>query len=101
MAAFVMDEAGADIARLLPKGFEAFGEYYEDGPFDLIVSLSPEAHHSALNLIPKLGKAAEYWPTFDPSLTEGSREQVLLEYRTVRYALERRIAQRFQRPSTG
>jgi protein-tyrosine-phosphatase len=100
MAAFVMDEAGVDISRLRPKGFDAFEED-DDGPFDLIVSLSPEAHHSALNLIPKLGKAAEYWPTFDPSLTEGSREQVLLEYRTVRDGLERRIAQRFQRPSTG
>lgn len=100
MAAFVMDEVGIDISKLRPKSFDAFEED-EEGPFDLIVSLSPEAHHSALNLIPKLGKAAEYWPTFDPSLTEGSREQVLLEYRTVRDGLERRIAQRFQRPSTG
>jgi len=100
MAAFVMDEVGIDISKLRPKGFNAFEEE-DEGPFDLIVSLSPEAHHSALNVIPKLGKAAEYWPTFDPSLAEGSREQVLLEYRTVRDALERRIAQRFQRPSTG
>jgi protein-tyrosine-phosphatase len=100
MAAFVMDEAGVDISKLRPKGFEAFDED-EEGPFDLIVSLSPEAHHRALNLIPKLGKAAEYWPTFDPSLTEGSREQVLMEYRSVRDGLERRIGQRFQRPSTG
>ena len=100
MAAFVMDEAGVDISRLRPKGFEAFEEDGE-GPFDLIVSLSPEAHHRALNLIPKLGKAAEYWPTFDPSVTEGSREQVLMEYRSVRDGLERRIAARFARPSTG
>ena len=99
MAAFVMDEAGADISKLRPKGFEAFDE--DDGSFDLIVSLSPEAHHCALNLIPKLGTAAEYWPTFDPSLTEGSREQALLEYRSVRDGLERRIATRFARPSTG
>lgn len=100
MAAFVMDEAGVDLATQRPKGFEAFDED-DEGPFDLIVSLSPEAHHRALDLIPKLGKAAEYWPTFDPSLAEGSREQVLLEYRTVRDGLEKRIAQRFQRPSTG
>lgn len=100
MAAFVMDEVGIDISKLRPKGFNAFEEE-DEGPFDLIVSLSPEAHHSALNVIPKLGKAGEYWPTFDPSQAEGSREQVLLEYRTVRDALERRIAQRFQRPSTG
>ena len=100
MAAFVMDELGADIATLRPKGFEAFEEH-EEGPFALIVSLSPEAHHRALNLIPELGLAAEYWPTFDPSLAEGSRAQVLEEYRGVRDGLARRIAARFARPSTG
>ncbi len=100
MAAFIMDEAGVDISRYRPKGFEAFEEN-EDGPFDLIVSLSPEAHHSALNLVPTLAAAAEYWPTYDPSLTEGSREQVLMEYRSVRDGLDKRIAARFQRPSTG
>jgi protein-tyrosine-phosphatase len=100
MAAFVMDELGGDIAKHRPKGFEAFAEN-EDGPFDLIVSLSPEAHHQALDRIPELGLAAEYWPTFDPSLAEGSREQVLLEYRTVRDGLDRRIRERFPRPSTG
>lgn len=102
MAALVMDEAGGDISAWRPKGFEFYEtDYYEDGPFDLIVSLSPEAHHTALGLVPRLAAAAEYWPTFDPSLAEGSREQVLMEYRTVRDGLARRIARRFQRPSTG
>jgi protein-tyrosine-phosphatase len=100
MAVQVMDELGADISRWRPKGFDAFLEN-EDGPFALIVSLSPEAHHRALDLIPGLGLAAEYWPTFDPSLAEGSREQVLMEYRGVRDSLDRRIAARFPRPSTG
>lgn len=100
MAAFVMDELGADISKQRPKGFEAFDEN-EEGPFDLIVSLSPEAHHQALDRIPSLGLSAEYWPTFDPSLAEGSRDQVLLEYRTVRDGLDRRIRERFPRPSTG
>ncbi len=100
MAAFVMDEWGADISKLRPKGFDAFGEN-EEGPFDLIISLSPEAHHWVLDLVPTLGVAAEYWPTFDPSLAEGSREQVLMEYRAVRDGLDRRIAVRFERPSTG
>lgn len=100
MAAAVMDEVGVDLSRLRPKGFEAFEEN-EDGPFGLVVSLSPEAHHRALNLVPALGLAVEYWPTFDPSLAEGSREQVLMEYRSVRDGLDRRIAARFLRPSTG
>jgi len=102
MAAFVIDELGGDISHAVPKGFDFFEtDYYEDGPFDLIVSLSPEAHHTALGLIPRLAGAAEYWPTFDPSLAEGSREQVLMEYRGVRDGLARRIAARFPRPSTG
>ncbi|MEZ6024144.1 MAG: protein-tyrosine-phosphatase [Hyphomonadaceae bacterium] len=102
MAVAVMDEVGADIADQEPKGFDFFAsDYYEDGPFDLIVSLSPEAHHRALDLVPALGAAAEYWPTFDPSLAEGSRDQRLMEYRLVRDGLERRIAERFVRPSTG
>jgi protein-tyrosine-phosphatase len=99
MAAFVMDELGADISKHRPKGFDAFAD--NEQPFDLIVSLSPEAHHQALDRIPELGLTAEYWPTFDPSLTEGSREQVLMEYRAVRDGLDRRIAERFPRPSTG
>lgn len=100
MAAFVVDELGGDISKLRPKGFEAYLDA-DEGPFDLIVTLSPEAHHRALDAIPALGLAVEYWPTFDPSLTEGSRDQVLMEYRAVRDTLDKRIAQRFVRPSTG
>lgn len=100
LAALVLDEVGADLGKHRPKGFDAFDES-EEGPFELIVSLSPEAHHQALGRIPELGLNAEYWPTFDPALAEGSREQVLEEYRMVRDALDRRIAERFPRPSTG
>lgn len=100
LAASVMDELGADLATHKAKGLSALEEL-EDGPFDLIVSLSPEAHHSAVNLVPSVGLAAEYWPTFDPSLSEGSRDQRLMEYRTVRDGLDKRIAERFPRPSTG
>ncbi len=54
MAAFVVDEAGGDISGYSPKGFDFFEtDYFEDGPFDLIVSLSPEAHHTALGLVPR------------------------------------------------
>jgi len=100
MAAAVMDEYGGDIAKWRPKGFDWFVEN-EAPPFDLMISLSPEAHHRVLNLIPTLGAEAEYWPTFDPSLAEGSREQMLMEYRAVRDGLDRRIGERFARPSTG
>ncbi len=99
MAAIVMDESGGDLSRHRPKPLAALDE--DEAPFDLIVSLSPEAHHRALDLVPRLAAAAEYWPTFDPSLAEGSREQRLTEYRLVRDGLDRKIAQRFPRPSTG
>jgi protein-tyrosine-phosphatase len=100
LAQAVMDEMGADLSAHKAKGLDAFEEL-EDGPFDLIVSLSPEAHHNAVNMVPNVGLAAEYWPTFDPSLSEGSRDQRLMEYRTVRDGLDKRIAERFPRPSTG
>jgi protein-tyrosine-phosphatase len=100
LAAAVIDELGGDIAGLRPKPLRAFEEN-EEGPFELIVSLSPEAHHHALGLIPLLGEVVEYWPTIDPSIAEGSREQALGEFRLVRDELDRRIAARFQRPSTG
>ncbi|HWA00922.1 MAG TPA: low molecular weight phosphatase family protein [Caulobacterales bacterium] len=98
MAMFVADELGADLAQHRPRGFEALEE---ELPWDVIVSLSPEAHHHALELVPRLAAAAEYWPTRDPSLVEGSRDQRLMEYREVRDGLARRIDQRFPRPSTG
>ena len=98
LAAEVMDELGADLSRHRPKNFEALDE---DAHFDLIVSLSPEAHHRALEKVPGLAGAAEYWPTFDPSVTESSRAQRLDEYRLVRDGLAKRIEARFPRPSTG
>jgi len=97
MAALVMDEAGVDIEKHRPR---ALIDLDEESVFDLVITLSPEAHHHVLESLPLLAAAAEYWPTFDPSLAEGSREQRLMEYRMVRDGLDRRIAQRFQRPQS-
>jgi hypothetical protein len=43
----------------------------------------------------------EYWPTVDPTASEGSREQRLNDYRDVRDQLMARIRERFGRPSGG
>jgi protein-tyrosine-phosphatase len=43
----------------------------------------------------------EYWPTVDPTGTEGSREQRLNAYREVRDQLTARIRERFGRPTGG
>jgi protein-tyrosine-phosphatase len=101
MTVYVMDEFGVDLARHRPQSLEDVAEEAEGVRYDVIVTLSPEAHHHALGLVPILADNAEYWPTIDPSLSEGSREQRLMEYRQVRDGLDRRIAERFPRPSTG
>lgn len=87
----VMDEMGIDVGKHRPQGFDDL----EDSSFDLVVSLSPEAHHRALELTRTMAIEAEYWPTLDPSVTAGSREQILDSYREVRDQLTRRIRQRF------
>jgi len=89
-----MDEVGIDIARHKPMTFEELEEY-EGLNFDLIVTLSPEAHHRALEVTRTLAADVEYWPTPDPTVAEGSREQRLDAYRDVREMLTRRIKDRF------
>jgi protein-tyrosine-phosphatase len=89
----VMAEIGIDVSQHAPTTISELN----DTSFDLIVSLSPEAHHQALELTRTFAVDVEYWPTFDASMMigQGSREQVLQAYRGVRDALFRRIKQRF------
>jgi protein-tyrosine-phosphatase len=89
--ATVMDEIGIDMTKHRPQ---SFGDL-EDTSFDVVISLSPEAHHRALELTRTQAIEAEYWPTFDPSAAMGSREQILEAYREVRDGLFRRIRLRF------
>ncbi|TKW76396.1 MAG: low molecular weight phosphatase family protein, partial [Bradyrhizobium icense] len=65
--------------------------------FDLIITLSPEAHHKALELTHTIAAYVEYWPTPDPTTTEGSREQKLAAYREVCDGLLMRIRRRFSK----
>jgi protein-tyrosine-phosphatase len=83
----VMDEIGVDITKHKPHTFEAL----EDSSFDLIVTLSPEAHHKALEFTRTLACDVLYWPTIDPTAVEGSRERKLDAYREVRDGLSKRI----------
>ncbi len=89
----VLDEIGIDLSRHKPKSIEELEEW-EGLNFDLIISLSPEAHHKALELTRTLATEVEYWPTMDPTLVQGSREQRLDAYRDVRDGLIRRIKAR-------
>ncbi len=99
-AVAVMEELGIDIAAHQPVTFEEL-EDLDELHADLIVTLAPEAHHKALELTHRLTAAIEYWPTADPSVTEGNREQRLDAYRAVRDQLMARIRQRFARPLAG
>jgi protein-tyrosine-phosphatase len=99
-AVAVMEEIGQDIARHKPMTFEEL-EDWEGLNFDLIVTLSPEAHHRALELTRTLAADVEYWPTMDPTGLEGNREQRLEAYRTVRDQLIARIGERFAKGGTG
>jgi protein-tyrosine-phosphatase len=90
-AVAVMDELGIDITKHKAKTFDDL----EDGFFDVIISLSPEAQHRAVDMTRTMAAEVEFWNTFDPSLVEGSRETRLEAYRQVRDQLMRRILQRF------
>ena len=92
-AAAAMEEIGIDISAHRPVTFEELDDL-EGLNFDLIVTLSPEAHHKALELTRTLAADVEYWPTADPPAIEGSREQRMNAYREVRDQLLKRIRER-------
>jgi protein-tyrosine-phosphatase len=93
-AVAVMAELGQDISLHKPITFEELDDW-EGLNFDLIVTLSPEAHHKALDLTRTVAADVEYWPTVDPTTAEGNREQKLQAYREVLDMLLLRIRKRF------
>ena len=99
-AVAAMEELGLDISKHKPMTFEEL-EDWEGLNFDLIVTLSPEAHHKALDLTRTIAADVEYWPTPDPADAEGSREQRLDAYRAVREMLLGRIRERFGEAPRG
>jgi protein-tyrosine-phosphatase len=99
-AVAVMEEVGIDISKHRPMTFEELDDW-EGLNVDLIISLSPEAHHKALDLTRTVAAEVEYWPTPDPTAAEGSREQRLEAYRAVRDQLTGRIKARFGGGGSG
>jgi protein-tyrosine-phosphatase len=86
-----LDEIGIDLSRHRAKSFDDL----EDDYFDLVISLSPEAQHRAVELTRTSSCEIEFWPTMDPSLVTGSREQRLAAYRALRDELLQRLGRRF------
>lgn len=87
----IMDELGIDISGHKPIALADL----HDTSFDMIVTLAPEAHHQALEMAETFAIEVEYWPTPDPTLTSGNREQILAAYRAVRDGLFQRLKRRF------
>jgi protein-tyrosine-phosphatase len=94
-AVAALDEIGIDLSGHRPKSFDQL----EDDFFDLVISLSPEAQHRAVEMTRTSSCAIEFWPTIDPSAVSGNRETRLDAYRTLRDHLLERIRARF--PSSG
>ncbi len=90
-AVAVMEEMGIDLSRHRCRTFEDL----EDTNFDLIVSLSPEAQHRAIEMTRTMACDVEFWNTFDPTLVDGTRDAMLEAYRQVRDGLLTKLKQRF------
>jgi protein-tyrosine-phosphatase len=90
-AVAVMAEVGLDLRGHHAKTFEDL----EDMSFDLVISLTPEAQHRAVELTRTMACDVEFWPSLDPTAIEGSRAEILAAYRSVRDSLWHRVQERF------
>jgi protein-tyrosine-phosphatase len=88
----VMDEIGLDLTRHRPHAIEDLAH----AGFDLAITLSPQAKTHADEMTRTMAITVEHWPIADPSLTQGSREQMLEAYRSVRDDIMKRVKQRFE-----
>lgn len=95
----VMDEIGIDISEHEPRALSDIG----DELYDFIITLSPEAHHHAIELTRVMATEVEYWPTSDVTVFADleDRRQRLAHYRNVRDGLFRRIQSRFSLENRG
>jgi len=87
----VMKEKGLAISDNCPRKIDDL----EDSYFDLIITLAPEAHHKALELVRLSAANVEYWPTADPTTVAGCRDQIMAAYRDARTRIENNIRERF------
>ncbi len=87
----VMDEIGLDLTRHRPHSLEDLS----DAGFDLAITLSPQAKHHAEEMTRTMAIEVENWPIPDPSLTQGSRDQILEAYRAVRDEIMKHVQKRF------
>lgn len=87
----VMKELGVDMTRHHSKLLEDL----TDSSYDLIIALSPEAQHHAVEMTRTMACEVEFWNTLDPTIIEGNRDTRLMAYRQVRDQLAKKIRTRF------
>ena len=91
-AVAVMDEIGIDLSRHNSKTFDDL----DDDNFDIVIPLSPQAQHRAVEMTRVTAVEIEFWNTFDPSIIESEDREVKLDaYRKIRDELMIRIKARF------
>jgi len=85
IAVAVMAQIGIEISGLQPKRLDDFF----DSNIDAIVTLSPEAHHQALDRMRNEAVQVVFWEINDPSVVDGNRYVRLAAYRDVRDLLKK------------
>ena len=90
-----MQEIGVDISRHKPKTSDDL----QDTSFDVIVSLSPPAQHSAVELTRTMACDLIFWHTIDATAVRGNRETILDAYRHARDSILGRIDEQFAPPA--
>lgn len=88
---FVMGELGLDLTRHASQTFDDLG----DSSFDLVISLSPEAHQIAVERTRATDCVHEFWTVSDPTSVRGSRDMRLDAFRQTRDELLYKIRARF------
>jgi protein-tyrosine-phosphatase len=88
----VMDEIGIDLTQHKTKTFDKL----EDNFYDLVIPLSPEAQHRAVEMTRVMACKIEFWNIFDPSIFEKEdRDRRLDAYRQIRDQLMNKIKAKF------
>ena len=76
----VMQEIGIDMNTHQPKSFDDLNSNF----YDVIISFSPEAHETAINLTRSVDCKTLYWPVDNLANLTGPRDERLRAYRRVR-----------------
>ncbi|WP_209740334.1 low molecular weight phosphatase family protein [Aureimonas populi] len=93
----ILAEHGLALQNFQPRALEDLA----DGYFDLVVTMSPEAHHVALDRSGAEAVAVEFWPMPDPSVVTGSRQQILDAYRDLYRRIEAKLTELRERAASG